>query len=123
MEAHVGLEMTQLVFAVEERTGTAINDGLLNEALTEASRGKRDFTASQLLQAIQRSTAACKNCHYDLRGHAGSGICPECGTPFNVRDRRELQWEELQEMLADIAWCAPDKVTPDTLVVRDLAFG
>lgn len=34
--------------------------------------------------------AVCLNCHYELAGGEGTGVCPECGEPYDMAVVREL---------------------------------
>jgi uncharacterized paraquat-inducible protein A len=40
----------------------------------------------------------CLKCFYSLKGLASSGICPECGTPFDANDLKEKWQRELKKL-------------------------
>jgi hypothetical protein len=40
------------------------------------------YAALRLIGGPPLPTGSCADCGYDLRGSAGSGVCPECGTSF-----------------------------------------
>ncbi len=45
----------------------------------------------RLRQAAAADFQACIHCVYDLRGGPETGICPECGQPYE-RSRARLRW-------------------------------
>jgi len=44
--------------------------------------------------AVRRAGCLCPVCLYPIPGQAAEGVCPECGTPFNMADCRS-QWSRL----------------------------
>jgi len=46
----------------------------------------------------QQNYLLCLKCMYALRGLAPSGICPECGTPFDANDLKEKWQRELKKL-------------------------
>ena len=67
--------------------------GLSNLAYTVWVRDSADLPeARKYLQEIRdvpREHEHCDECGYDLRGHAGEDMCPECGAEILVNDPKD----------------------------------
>ena len=47
------------------------------------------FVANKLKEPVVKSESGCYKCGYELLGNV-SGICPECGTPIDPKQRKRL---------------------------------
>lgn len=114
----MGLDFLDLIFRVEKEFKVRITQVDL-EKMVQAGGVKPDVRISDLLELLV-TRPTCPSCDYSLRGHVAAGVCPECGSDFDLDP--EHTWERLQRILAAVARVDPVRITRESLLVRDLGF-
>jgi hypothetical protein len=108
----MSLDLIEFVWQMEDVFGVEISSEELEALLARQNRDIRAGDLYDLVQTKGPTKRSCHKCRYDLRGHISPGTCPECGQPFD-------DWERFCRAIAEICDTTPNKMTPDSLLIRD----
>lgn len=111
----MGIDVLETFLLIERHYGVRLGTKHLEPRVKV--RTPYDMTAGELLDVIRANGGTrlpiCAACTYSLIGHGESGICPECGLPFD-------EWEVLRTILADVAGVDRKTIGRDTFLFKDL---
>lgn len=114
----MGLDWAELVLAVEEEHGVAIDWDQLSAVAQE--RHPPDITVSEFHQHINiDSFRVCGACRYLLRGLPSLGICPECGQSYSSQD---VTLQRVIELIGEFLAINQNDITPNMLMNKDLGM-
>lgn len=118
----MGLDFVEIIMEIEEELCVEIKDDAV-QALIDR-RNPPDVTPADLAALVCKlpRPAFCTKCRYDLRGHPKGHNCPECGTPFVLRDF-EAACVVIRKIVANTAGVPLHKVQNDTRLFAELKIG
>lgn len=71
----VDLDAVDILCQVEKRIGIELDPAKVEPLISK--RPSCDVTMGELHDIVCDYSPLCEKCHYDLRGHAGLGRCPD----------------------------------------------
>ncbi len=116
----MGIDLLDMMFRIESKFGTTVTQDELTTMVKDPRHP--DIMVGDILDFIL-AHPSCRECHYDLRGHARSGRCPECGAEFCYNDEyAERAWEELREIISTVGRLKKERIHRQSRLLRDLGL-